>query len=149
MIPRRTLLLGVVALGLGGCGGSAKSEGPPRIVYGEDICERCRMAINDDRHAGAIVTEDATLRFDDIGELVAAAQEQGAIDGKIWVHDFESKEWLDGTAATYAWMPSRVTPMGTGIVAFEQRSRAESFAAEQGGWWKSWAGMLAEWRWET
>jgi copper chaperone NosL len=142
------VLLGLVALGLGGCGGAAKSDGPPRLVYGEDICERCRMAINDERHAGAIVAGDATQRFDDVGELIVAAQEQGETERKIWVHDFESKEWLDGTTATYVWMPSRVTPMATGIVAFAEPARAEAFAAEQGGWTKSWAAMLAEWTWE-
>lgn len=145
MTSRRTLLLGLAAVGLGACGGKASSEGPPKILYGEDICDTCRMAINDERHAGSIVRGDEKRRFDDAGELVAAAQGQPDADFKVWVHDFETKEWIDGTLAVFAWMPDRLTPMGTGIVAFSDAARAGTFAVDRGGWTKSWAEMLSDW----
>lgn len=134
MIHRRAFLLGLAGAGLAGCGGGGKSDGPPKISYGKENCARCRMMIADERYAAALVNEDgAELHFDDTGELVLTVQEEGASGKRIWVHDYNTREWLDGTAAFYVMDPRRITPMATGIISFASRESADEFVASIGG----------------
>ena len=148
MIRRRSLLLGAVAIGLGACGGDDKGDedGPPKISYGSETCDRCNMVIGEERHAAALKVENGDwLLFDDTGEMIATVQEAGTVEQKAWVHDFEQLTWHDATTAHYVWLPNRGTPMATGIVAFGDQGRAEAKARETGGWSKSWSAMLADW----
>jgi copper chaperone NosL len=65
------LLFCFVAVLLVACGSEVDFDDPPDIVYGEDVCERCSMIINEARYAAAYVTEDGEAhRFDDIGGMV-------------------------------------------------------------------------------
>ena len=148
MIRRRSFLLGAVALGLGACGGDDKGDddGPPKISYGTETCDRCNMVIGEERHASALKEKNGDwLLFDDTGEMVATIQEAGAGEQKAWVHDFEQLTWHDATTAFYVWLPNRITPMATGIVAFADQTRADAKAQELGGWSKSWSALLADW----
>ena len=148
MITRRSLLLGVPAIGLGACGGDDKGDkdGPPKISYGGENCDRCNMVIGEERHAAALKGADGNwLLFDDTGEMVVSAQEAATGDTRAWVHDYEQGTWHDATAAWYVWLPNRSTPMATGIVAFADQARAEAKAQEIGGWSKSWSAVLADW----
>jgi copper chaperone NosL len=115
------------------CGSETDFDRPPDIVYGEDVCERCSMIINEARYAAAYVTEDGQAHlFDDIGGMVA---HDAAVAGDVavfWVHDFETEEWLRAEEAHYV-KSDLMTPMGFGVIAFDGRDRAESWAAEQGG----------------
>lgn len=143
MIRRRTLLLGSVAL-LAGCGGGGKSDGPPKISYGKVACARCGMIISEERYAAGL-TGDDPLIFDDTGEMIAIVQEKGLADRKVWVHDYDSKAWIDGTAASYAILTDRRTPMGTGVIAFKDRAAADAFVAQNPGSVMTWAEIQANW----
>lgn len=147
MIARRTFCIGAVAVGVGACsrGDKEDDKGPPSISYGTEICDRCRMVIDDERHAAALRSGDEWLLFDDCGEMITSAKEQQ--DGELvaWVHDFDTKEWVEAQKAYYVWLPDLNTPMGTGIIAFSEQGRAEARATESGGWFKGWDAMLAEW----
>lgn len=148
MIRRRSFLLGAVAIGLGACGGDDKQgdDGPPKISYGSETCDRCNMVIGEERHAAALKGENGDwLLFDDTGEMVATVQETGAGEPNAWVHDFERLTWHDATTAYYVWLPNRNTPMATGIVAYADQAGAEAKALELGGWSKSWSALLADW----
>jgi nitrous oxide reductase accessory protein NosL len=148
VIRRRTFLLGVAAVGLGACGGddTKGDDGPPKISYGSETCDRCNMVIGEERHAAALKGADGNwLAFDDTGEMVLTAQDSTGSDYKAWVHDFETTAWHDAATAFYVWLPNRSTPMATGIVAYGDQARAEAKAQEIGGWSKSWAAMLADW----
>jgi copper chaperone NosL len=127
------LLFGLALLLLVACGSETDFDRPPDIVYGEDVCERCSMIINEARYAAAYVTEDGQAHlFDDIGGMVA---HDAAVAGDVavfWVHDFETEEWLRAEEAHYV-KSDLMTPMGFGVIAFDGRDRAESWAAEQGG----------------
>lgn len=127
------LLFGLAFLLLVACGSEKDFDRPPEIVYGEDICERCSMIINEARYAAAYVTEDGQAhRFDDIGGMVAHNAAVADDVAVFWVHDFETEEWLRAEEAHYV-KGDLMTPMGFGVIAFDGRDRAEAWAAGQGG----------------
>lgn len=135
------LLLATTVLLLGACGGPAVTpEMPPEILYGEDVCDQCDMIISDERFAAGLVVEVGSGRyehriFDDIGDLLVFEKEQG--DGltiaTYYVHDYNSKEWIDGQHAYYVHSDELRTPMGFGLAAVTQPLEAEALAEEWGG----------------
>jgi copper chaperone NosL len=81
------------------------------------------MLVSDLAFAAAYRTEDGDARiFDEIGCLLRDLPSSGA---RVFVHDYETSEWLDGDAAFYVRSESIQTPMGGGIVAFSSRETAE------------------------
>lgn len=128
------LLLGcLTAVLLVACGSEIDFDQPPDIVYGQDVCERCSMIINEARYAAAYVTEDGQAHlFDDIGGMLAHHAEETGDVVVFWVHDFETEEWLNADEAHYV-KGDHITPMGFGIIAFADRDRADSWAAAEGG----------------
>lgn len=138
-----TLLLS--GLLLVGCGG-ADADQPPTIAYGRDVCGRCGMIISEERHAAGLVdTRGEQEVFDDAGEMIAQVQEEGLGDRRVWVHDFDSLEWIDGTTAFYVASPEVTTPMATGLVAFSTREAAESFGSQNAGTVMTWDEVLSSW----
>ena len=133
------MVLAVLSLTvLAACGGGPDLDEPPEIRYGEDVCDRCLMIINEARYAAAYVTADGEARlFDDIGGMVASIDEAAEDVAVFWVHDYDTEEWLKADEAFYVESDDLVTPMGFGIVAFADRSRAEEWAAEQAGIFRS------------
>lgn len=126
-------MLCLAILFLASCGSEVDFDQPPDIVYGEDVCERCSMIINEARYAAAYVTEDGEAhRFDDIGGMLAHDKTVAEDVVVFWVHDFDSEEWLKAEEAHYV-KGDHITPMGFGILAFTDRERAEAWAAEHGG----------------
>lgn len=147
MITRRSFLIGVAVVGLGGCGGddNGDDDGPPAISYGSETCDRCNMVISEERHAAALKGDDEWLAFDDCGEMIAYAQENAMTDRTAWVHDYEQLTWVPARDAHYVWLPNRTTPMATGIIAYADKERAEAKVAETGGWSKNWSATVADW----
>jgi copper chaperone NosL len=136
-----TLLL---VLTLAACSSSVDPNTPPEIVYGEDICARCGMIINDERFAASVVVEKSPktyehVLFDDIGNMLAYAQEEGehAQIVTYFVHDYHSREWLNAREAHYLLSDELQTPMAFGIAAFKERSAAEAEA-------KNWHGTVVD-----
>ncbi len=116
----------IASLFLSDCG-STKS-GPPSIVLDETPCAHCGMLVSDLAYAAAYRTEDGDDRvFDEIGCLLRELPSSGA---RVFVHDYETSEWLDGEAAFYVRSELIQTPMGGGIVAFSSRERAEGREGE-------------------
>jgi copper chaperone NosL len=133
LLPSGLLLSFLAILVLAACQPEVDLDRPPDIVYGEDVCERCSMIINEARYAAAYVTGDGQAHlFDDIGGMVA--YNAAAADDVLvfWVHDFETEEWLKAEDAHYV-KSDLMTPMGFGIIAFAGLNRAQTWAAEQGG----------------
>jgi copper chaperone NosL len=133
------VLLAVVLLLTAACGGASVEPGtPPTIVYGEDVCDHCGMIINDERFAaGAVVQMDGDRyehrRFDDIGDMFAFAQELEENSAErvvtLFVHDYESLEWIEADQAHFVKAASLRTPMGSGLVAFGNGEVAKEQAA--------------------
>lgn len=129
---------------LSSCGSEPDFSQPPEIRYGEDACERCYMIINEARYAAAYMTPDGESRlFDDIGGMLAHYEEPAEDVAVFWVHDFETEAWLKADQAYFV-ESDHLTPMGYGIVAFAEESRAETWAAEHEAQVVSFSSLLSE-----
>ncbi|HSJ72312.1 MAG TPA: nitrous oxide reductase accessory protein NosL [Acidimicrobiia bacterium] len=127
-------LVGVTVL-TAGCA-SAESTGPPAINYGRDICVECGMIIQDARFATAYRLPDGAEKlFDDVGDMIVHLRQSGdSVDQTtMWVHDYETEEWVSVDAAFFVPTVSVATPMGHSIIAFSDEGRASTFAGDVDG----------------
>jgi copper chaperone NosL len=128
------LILSAAVLLITACSSEPEFEQPPDIRYGEDVCDRCMMIINEARYATAYVTSSGeTRRFDDIGGMLRYDKDMEEEVAVYWVHDYETEEWLKADNAYYVTDTGLHTPMGFGIIAFTTLERAESWAENEGG----------------
>lgn len=140
------LALALVVFALASCGGD---DGPPDISYGRDICDSCGMVIDDPRFASAYRTPGGEVRkFDDAGSMFEYGTQNGEIeDSTLWVHDYETEDWIAAEEAWYVLGPEVQTPMASGVVAFSDEERARSFAESNGAevlGWDEMAGRAAQ-----
>ncbi len=127
---------------LAGCG-VPRTDRPPVIRYGKDLCAECRMILGDKRFAAALVDEAGELqKFDDIGCMRMHQSHGGAAIKNFWVHDYATEEWITGKDAFFMQTDKLITPMGYGIAAFATQQAAQKFAAEQSGRTVLWDVML-------
>lgn len=117
----------IVTLGLSssGCG---PSESRPVDIESGDVCSSCGMVISQLRLASEIIFNSKVYKFDDLGCLSRyKTKHSQTIHGTAYVTDFATKQWIRFDAATI--VPTDLqTPMGSGLVAFADSSRANSFA---------------------
>lgn len=143
---RAILLLVIVLTGLGGC---LRNEGmtPPAVHYGEDVCALCGMIISDERFAAAIVAPGDGERFvalyDDIGDMLVDTEAMSHPGAVLWVHDFDTSEWISASDAYFCTNSELVTPMASGVAAFTTRAAAERVAEEYSGRIVDFTGLLA------
>jgi copper chaperone NosL len=117
----RYALILFMALSMFACGDSKPPAGPAEVHYGEDVCDRCKMIISDQRFAAQYVMNDGRVKkFDDFGCMAAELGNDGGKDevGGIYVTDFATGSWLDARKAHYLKSPDIASPMGYGIAAF-------------------------------
>lgn len=125
---RWLVILALAGLLLGACGGGQGALQPPEIYYGQDTCDRCGMLISDPRFAAALLTvEGESRKYDDIGCLLDDYVHAGLKVGEIYVHDYNTNEWLNAKTAFFVQSDIH-TPMASGLVAFGDRASAEKFA---------------------
>ncbi|MCL4243773.1 MAG: nitrous oxide reductase accessory protein NosL [Candidatus Dadabacteria bacterium] len=109
--------------------GDRPPTGPVEVHYGEDVCERCRMIISDQRFAAQYVTEKGEAKkFDDIGCLAAELKTDGGEDiaSGVYVADFATGAWIDARKAHYLKSADIASPMGYGIAAFASEEALKS-----------------------
>lgn len=117
-----------------GCSQEIDLDGPPEIIYGQDICDECGMIINEQRFAASYTTDSGEVRrFDDIGGMLLHNHETNEIVHIYWVHDFKTEEWIDASQAMFVVNRGLTTPMGWGVAAFAHMNDAEAYVAEHGG----------------
>ncbi len=145
--PRRGLvaLLMLAALLLSACASAQALGGPPNINFGRDVCERCGMIIEDARFASGYVLDDGTQHvFDDIGGMLAWADLAGDLRSvSMWVHDYDTEEWIEAAGATYVFSSELMTPMAFGIAAFATPEAAAAFAEARAATVATWDEVLA------
>ncbi len=142
---RRSALLVLVVAMVAACG-TADASGPPEITYGRDICVECGMSIDDPRFATAYRLADGTEKlFDDLGDMVVHLRTVGEEPpaGAIWVHDFETEEWVAAAEAHFVPTLSVTSPMGHSILAFSDLARAEGFADDLDAEVIAWSTVMA------
>lgn len=135
---RRTPILGftsivfVIGFIIAGCG--TQDQGPPRIRYGEETCDRCRMIISEKRFAAAYRTESGALRkFDDLGCAALHPKEQAETITQLWGYDYEETDWLDVRQAFLVHSSELLTPMGYGIAVLPTAEKAATLAEKVSG----------------
>jgi len=127
-------LVGLLTALLAACASRPTAPSPPDIRYGDDICDQCGMIISDPAFAAAVqLTSGEHRKFDDIGDLFAYLVSHP--EEEVWavfVHDYDSLEWIRGEDAYYVRGVDLITPMGTGYAAFASEEGARAFADEYG-----------------
>jgi len=129
-----TLSLLLAALISVGCGQSTNLDEPAEILYGQDVCDECSMIINEERFAASYTTKSGEVRrFDDIGGMLMYDHEHQEDVHRYWVHDLDTKEWLNANEAHFVLSGGLETPMGWGVAAFATQNQAEAYVSENGG----------------
>ena len=135
---RLPLLIGLAAVLVLGCWRS-ETQGPPPVRYGQDECIHCGMIITDERHAAALraVVDGQTrdLLFDDIGDMIDYERDNPSVKSVVrYVHDFQTRQWIDVAQAKFVRDEKVHTPMGSGILAFADETKARAHGAQILAW---------------
>ncbi|MBW7906336.1 MAG: nitrous oxide reductase accessory protein NosL [Phycisphaerae bacterium] len=136
---RPGLIAGLAVAGLAaGCNRGGDTD-PPKIAYGQTECEHCKMIVSDEPFAAALVIVAADghvtkYAFDDVG-CVLDYLEDRPVSGRAiaYVHDFESKAWLDADAAVFVRSEALQTPMASNLAASATLEGAQRLLARYPG----------------
>ncbi|GJM40008.1 MAG: hypothetical protein DHS20C20_02900 [Ardenticatenaceae bacterium] len=116
------------------CSTSANLDEPPEIVYGQDVCDECSMIINEERFAASYITKSGDIRrFDDLGGMLLYDHKHQEDVHIYWVHDLDTKAWLNANKSHFVLNAELVTPMGWGLAAFATQEQANAYVTENGG----------------
>lgn len=118
---------------LSGCG-AVKIE--PAELAPEDVCSFCKMAISERQYAAQFLNRDGdAFKFDDIGCLASQLKTKHSRDdiAAIFATDYDARQWIKAEQSYFVQSEEFKTPMGGGIVAFKDRSKAEEAAAKYHG----------------
>jgi copper chaperone NosL len=127
-LPLKTLLGFLL---LAAC--NAPSLAPVNITP-DDLCAHCKMAISEKRYAAELLDhEGEAVKFDDLGCLSNYVKERQPNVAAWYAVDYETRAWLRADQALFVKSPSYHTPMGGGIVAFQDKAQAEKAMAATAG----------------
>ncbi len=108
----------------------------PVDIMDGDMCSFCRMAISEKRFATEFWNRDSVLaKFDDAACMMSYIQRGKGREDILaaFVMDYEARRWLKAENAWYVGSARIKTPMGGGIIAFEDKARAEAAASRYEG----------------
>ncbi|GED31717.1 nitrous oxide reductase accessory protein NosL [Brevibacillus centrosporus] len=128
-----TIMGAVVGISLFVIGCGKQEAQPVEIAEGVDKCDICHMHVANDQHATELVLKDGkVLKFDDIGCMHEWTEKNGTeqVDTQF-VRDYYTAEWLKEEQAAFAYDKTYKTPMGYGILSFQDKAAAEKFVQEQ------------------
>jgi len=126
------LLLMMSLLVLAACGG--KKYEPLAVNEAVDICVICNMQVKDDAFATQLITKEGkNYKFDDIGCMNEWKKKNGTENiGMEYVRDYNDKEWIEFSKASYVYDETLRTPMAYGVISFKDKASTEAFIKEQG-----------------
>lgn len=128
-------ILVIILLLVASCGNDDR-KGPVDIHYGQDICERCKMIISEEKFSSQVIMDNGEVyNFDDIGGMIRYMSDNGISSGeiKIYVKDFNTGKWLGSEEAVYVVTDGINTPMMFGVIAVSDKESANRMVAEHGG----------------
>jgi copper chaperone NosL len=92
------------------------------------------MAISQKEFAAQLFdAEENVHKFDDIACLVRFLNQGRVKPAAVFVADYETREWMKGSSALFVRTDKVETPMGGGLLAFSDASRADRAAQKFGG----------------
>ena len=138
------LLAATLSLAAGACAASPGGAQPPDIRYGRSVCDRCGMIISDERFAcGYVLASGESRIFDDIGEMADELRERRPADAAVFVHDYDTKDWIRAEGAFFVYSEGIRSPMGGDLAAFVGRERAETLATRYATTATTWEQVMA------
>ncbi|MBF0380491.1 MAG: hypothetical protein HQL69_05695 [Magnetococcales bacterium] len=120
-----SLLIAIATVGmilLAGCD-RPPADGPKKVRWDKDFCERCRMLLSDRHYAAQILDAKGKYHlFDDPGEMLLSFAQKYNKDpkAKLYVTDSKSGKWLNARTAYYT--SGHLSPMGFGYGAIEKQT---------------------------
>lgn len=112
-----------------------EAEIKPVDLAAEDVCTHCKMAISEKQFAAEFIRLDGDAsKFDDIGCMMDYLKEKP--DTKVAAYffmDYETKNWVKGNNASFAKSDEITSPMSGGIIAFQDKTKAEAAATKYKG----------------
>ncbi|NIP30900.1 MAG: hypothetical protein GTO02_13960 [Candidatus Dadabacteria bacterium] len=118
------------------CGNSEEIK-PVSINYGQDICERCKMIISEERFSSQILLKDGLIyKFDDLGGMIHYIVENKISMesvNKIYVKDYNTKKWLIAEEAIYVSTDKIKTPMNFALLAVDNNDNALELVSRYNG----------------
>ena len=111
-----------------------RTQGPPVIRYGRNVCSHCGMIVSEARYAsGYIDPTGKSVIFDDLGEIFIEINGHSDLLARAYVNDVEATAWIPAKDAFYVRVAGLATPMGYGISAYRDQARASAFARNRKG----------------
>lgn len=107
----------------------------PVDLVAEDVCAHCKMAISEKEFAAEFLNQDGdAFKFDDIGCMLdhLKAKPDTKVAAYFFV-DFETKRWVKSDAANFVKSAEITAPMGGGMIAFHDPTKADVAAAKYKG----------------
>lgn len=106
-----------------GC--STEQDKPPVILTGQDPCDNCFMIINEIKYSASLkLVNGEEKRFDDIGCMLSYIHKNKDQIKRSWVYDYVDDEPLNTGEAFFIYSDNIITPMGSGIIALNSKSKA-------------------------
>ena len=103
----------------------------PVEIEATDMCAQCKMAISEKRYVAEMVDlEGNVIKFDNIDCMVRYVSSRSLKDkAAAWfVMDSEGRQWLDARQALLVKSASIPGPMGSGILAVKDSTKAAQLA---------------------
>lgn len=130
----RIVTLVLLVAGAMACGPGGPKPAPldPR----NDACANCRMTVSSTRFASQVVAPgEEPAFFDDLGCLAKYLAAHASLPSgwTAFVTDHRTGEWVTAADATYTFVPTIETPMGSHLVAHATPSSRDADVAARGG----------------
>jgi len=109
---------------------------PVDIHYGQDICERCKMIISEERFSSQMILKNGEVyNFDDIGGMITYVSENKINPETtiIYVKDFNTKKWLTSDEAVFISLENINSPMNFGLIAVSDMDTANNILSAHKG----------------
>jgi copper chaperone NosL len=136
LMRRAALVAACLFVGASALANCQKPGIEPVALQPEDVCAHCKMSISEKRYAAELIDREGEARkFDDITCMVKFVKNPNNTTKAVayFVMDFDERQWIKADNAHYVRSSELSTPMNGGIIAFNDKSKAEEASAKYHG----------------